>query len=99
MPFAAVNGIQLYYESHGEGPALVFAHGAGGNHMSWWQQIPAFSGAYRCVTFDHRAFGQSLDTTGEGRAFAGDVLGSSTGSASSAFFFVAQSMGGAPPPA
>ncbi len=65
MPYAAVNGIDLYYESHGEGPAVVFAHGAGGNHLSWWQQIPAFSKRFRCITFDHRAFGLSRD--GEAR--------------------------------
>jgi 3-oxoadipate enol-lactonase len=67
MPFAHVNGIDLYYESNGSGPALVFAHGAGGNHLSWWQQIPAFSSRFRCITFDHRAFGRSRDGEGEGR--------------------------------
>ena len=30
MPKAAVNGIEMYYESYGEGPAMVFAHGRGG---------------------------------------------------------------------
>ena len=30
MPKAAINGIDLYYETNGEGPAVVFAHGAGG---------------------------------------------------------------------
>ena len=59
MPKAAVNGIQLYYESHGEGPAIVFAHGRGGNHLSWWRQVPAFSDDYRCVTFDHRPMGRA----------------------------------------
>ncbi|HEY7294997.1 MAG TPA: alpha/beta fold hydrolase [Dehalococcoidia bacterium] len=95
MPFAAVNGIQLYYESQGTGPAIVFAHGAGGNHMSWWQQVPVFSAGYRCVTFDHRAFGQSLDTTAEGRGqFAADVLALVDRLQIDRFFFVAQSMGG-----
>ncbi len=61
MPFASVNGINLYYETHGAGPALVFAHGAGGNHLSWWQQIPVFSRRFQCITFDHRAFGRSRD--------------------------------------
>ena len=28
MALATINGIELYYEVHGEGPALVFAHGA-----------------------------------------------------------------------
>jgi 3-oxoadipate enol-lactonase len=59
VPFASVNGIDLYYEVHGEGPALVFAHGAGGNHLSWWRQVPHFARRYRCVIFDHRHFGLS----------------------------------------
>ena len=67
MPFAEVNGTRLYYESHGDGPAVVFAHGAGGNHLSWWQQIPAFSRRYRCITFDHRAFGLTADGDGEAK--------------------------------
>ena len=52
MPKAPVNGIDLYYESHGSdsAPTIVFAHGRGGNHMSWWQQVAAFSGEYRCIT-------------------------------------------------
>jgi len=77
MPFAPVNGIQLYYESHGSGPAVVFAHGAGGNHLSWWQQIPVFSRYFRCITFDHRAFGLTADGEGESqrgrRAFHEDL--------------------------
>lgn len=63
MPFADVNGAQLYYEVHGpkagSAPALVFAHGAGGNHLSWWQQIPHFMDRYTCVVFDHRGYGRS----------------------------------------
>lgn len=67
MPYAPVNGIELYYESHGSGLAVVFAHGAGGNHLSWWQQVPVFSKRFRCITFDHRAFGRSRDGDGDGR--------------------------------
>ena len=51
MPFASVNGIELYYETHGTGPALVLAHGGGGSHLSWWQQVPALSKMYQVVTF------------------------------------------------
>jgi 3-oxoadipate enol-lactonase len=61
MPTAPVNGIELYYEVHGCGPALVFARGAGGNHLSWWQQVPVLSQYFRCITFDHRGFGLSQD--------------------------------------
>ena len=61
MPTFEAGGASLYYEVHGEGPALVFAHGAGGSHLSWWQQVPVFRDSYTCVTFDHRGFGQSFD--------------------------------------
>ena len=95
MPPAHINGIDLYYESYGDGPAILFAHGAGGNHLSWWQQVPFFSRQYRCVTFDHRAFGQSIDTTNEGRTmFASDALALLDYLELERVFLVAQSMGG-----
>ncbi len=61
MPLARINGIEIYYEVHGEGPALVLAHGGGGSHLSWWQNVPALAQRFRCVTFDHRGFGASHD--------------------------------------
>jgi 3-oxoadipate enol-lactonase len=64
MPLARINGIELYYEVYGEGTAVVLAHGAGGNHLSWWQQVPTLSQQFRCVTFDHRGFGSSHDVPG-----------------------------------
>jgi pimeloyl-ACP methyl ester carboxylesterase len=59
MPFLSLDGCDLYYELHGSGPALVFAHGLGGNHLTWWQQVPHFQDRYTCVTFAHRGFGRS----------------------------------------
>ena len=56
-----LDGFEMFYECHGTGPAVVFAHGAGGTHLSWWQQIPVFSEHFQCVTFDHRGFGRSRD--------------------------------------
>jgi 3-oxoadipate enol-lactonase len=61
MAILTTNATDLYYETHGSGPAIVFAHGAGGNHLSWFQQVPFFRDRYTCVTFDHRGFGRSLD--------------------------------------
>ena len=95
MPTVHVNGIDLYYEVHGEGPAVVFAHGAGGNHLSWWQQVPYFRRRYRCITFDHRAFGRSLDLNGNGRQwFARDVEALLQHLGEDSCAVVAQSMGG-----
>ena len=60
MPLVTNGDAEIYYEVHGEGPVLVFAHGMGGNHLSWWQQVPDFElRGYRAVTFDHRGFGRS----------------------------------------
>jgi 3-oxoadipate enol-lactonase len=66
MPFASINGVDLYYESAGQGPALVFCHGADGNHLSWWQQVPAFTDRYQVIVFDHRGFGLTRAQEGEG---------------------------------
>ena len=96
MPKAPINGIDIYYEASGEGPAVVFAHGRGGNHMSWWQQVPVLSRAFRCVTFDHRGWGQSLNPRGSlGRqAFVDDLQGLLDHLEIDRAFLVAQSMGG-----
>ena len=40
---------------------FLFAHGLGGNHLSWWQQVPHFRNRYTCVTFGHRGFWPSED--------------------------------------
>ena len=62
MPFMEQGDFRLYYEdSGGSKPAVLFLHGAGGNHLSWWQQVPAFMDDYRCITVDQRSFGQSFD--------------------------------------
>jgi 3-oxoadipate enol-lactonase len=75
MPFVKSNGIKLYYEVHGEGVPIVFAHGRGGSHVSWWQQVPSLSRRFQVVTFDHRGFGQSVDEPGgPGRAAYADDL-------------------------
>ena len=75
MPYAPVNGIDLFYESHGDGPAIVFLHGRGGNHLAWWQQIPHFADRFRCIAIDHREFGLTKEVkNGPGRkAFADDL--------------------------
>jgi pimeloyl-ACP methyl ester carboxylesterase len=57
-------GCNLYYEAYGSGPAIVFAHGLGGNHLSWWQQVAHFSSRHTCVTFAHRGFAPSSAVPG-----------------------------------
>jgi len=95
MPTAEINAAQLYWESHGEGPALVFAHGIGGNHASWHRQVPVFASAYRVILFDHRGFGNSTDPQGLGRAaFIDDLERLLDHLGIDRAILVAQSMGG-----
>jgi pimeloyl-ACP methyl ester carboxylesterase len=57
--YAISNGTKIYYEVHGEGPAILFAHGAGGNAAIWFEQVAHFAPRYQCITFDHRCFARS----------------------------------------
>lgn len=95
MPQASTNGIELYYEVHGDGPPVVFAHGVGGNHAGWYQQVPFFARFYRTITMDQRGFGRSDDTNGLGRAnFVDDLRALLDHLGVSRAALVAQSMGG-----
>lgn len=60
MPFVEACGRRIYYERQGEGPAVLFLHGAGSNAATWWQQLPAFSAHHTCITMDIRCFGRSV---------------------------------------
>lgn len=53
------DGASIVYEITGSGPALLFAHGLGGNHFSWWQQLPVFARTHTCIAFSHRGFAPS----------------------------------------
>jgi pimeloyl-ACP methyl ester carboxylesterase len=98
MPFLALDRCDLYYELHGSGPALVFAHGAGGNHLTWWQQVPHFQDRYTCVTFAQRGFGRSREAEGSPGpdAFVDDLEALIDHLGFDEVRLVAQSMGGWP---
>jgi len=73
---AAINGIQIYYEVHGSGPALILLHGGLGNAGYWQNQIPVFAKNYMVIAMDSRGHGRStFNETQIGYAvMAADVL-------------------------
>jgi 3-oxoadipate enol-lactonase len=89
-------GCRLYYEVHGSGPFLFFAHGLGGNHLSWWQQVPHFRERYTCVTFAHRGFAPSSAPPGgpDPSDYPGDFAALVDHLGARDVRIVAQSMGG-----
>jgi pimeloyl-ACP methyl ester carboxylesterase len=60
MPFLITDdGIELYYEVHGQGPAVAFASGFMGITDIWKAQFEALSNRYTCIAFDNRGAGRS----------------------------------------
>ena len=57
--FAEVNGTRLYYESRGEGPAVVLLHGGLNDSRLWDEQMRPLSKRHRVVRYDLRGFGKS----------------------------------------
>lgn len=59
--FAEVNGTRLYYETAGEGPAVVLVHGGLVDSRLWDAQVGPLSKRLRVVRYDLRGFGRSAD--------------------------------------
>src|ERR1044072_160980 len=75
MPRLDANGVELFFESLGEGTPLVLQ---GHDHTPWlFFQAPIFSQRYRFITFDRRGMGRSAAPAGESTiaSFAEDVRG------------------------
>ena len=59
VQYAIIDGRRVGYRDRGDGPAIVFLHGLGGNSASWQQQFEALSNSYRVVGWDMPGFGKS----------------------------------------
>ncbi len=69
------DGVRVYYEVHGSGPAVLFVHGSGGHHAAWWQQVAALRGEHTVITMDLRGFGNTRwEHEHDVRAFPGDIV-------------------------
>lgn len=90
------DGTVIQYETAGEGPAIVFAHGLGGNHLSWWQSAPVFARRHKVVAFSHRGFPPSTTPGGipDPTLYAGDLLALLDHLGIDKAVIVGQSMGG-----
>ncbi len=57
--YAEVDGGRLYYETSGNGPALVMIHAGFLDLRMWDPQVPVFSKTNRVIRYDVRGFGKS----------------------------------------
>ncbi len=71
MPYAAVNGLNMYYEVHGDGPPLLLLHGGSGSIPERW--IAFFADRFQVIAIERRRDVQNDPSRAAGR---GSALGS-----------------------
>ena len=49
---------EIYYETHGQGPPVVFVSGFMGIADIWHNQIEAMKSDYQCIVYDRRGYGR-----------------------------------------
>ena len=59
MPKLSRDGVNIYYEVHGNGPPLLLTHGYSSTSDMWQGQIEALSKHHKLVLWDMRGHGQS----------------------------------------
>ena len=100
MTTAIINGIEMYYERHGdEGEPLVLVHGYTGDVGDWSHQIPEFSRTHRVLVMDHRGHGRSEAPSDHGaytiKEMTRDIMGLVEHAGFERYHLVGHSMGGA----
>ncbi|MDH5018906.1 alpha/beta fold hydrolase [Halobacterium rubrum] len=59
MPRVETNGVDTYYERHGDGHPLVFIHGSGWDHRQWRPQVETLTDDFEAITYDVRGHGKT----------------------------------------
>jgi pimeloyl-ACP methyl ester carboxylesterase len=65
MPVVSVNGVDLHYESQGDGPPLVVVHGGWTDHTVWQAVADELTGSFRVIRYDRRGYSRSERPTGQ----------------------------------
>jgi pimeloyl-ACP methyl ester carboxylesterase len=61
VPFLDRNGVKIYYEEHGHGPAILLSHGYSATSRMWDGQVAALAPRHRVILWDMRGHGESAD--------------------------------------
>ena len=59
MPSINRNGVNIHYEDHGAGPAVLLSHGYSATSQMWKGQVDALTDRYRVITWDMRGHGET----------------------------------------
>ncbi|MVT52560.1 alpha/beta fold hydrolase [Bradyrhizobium yuanmingense] len=72
MPEINRDGVNIYYELHGNGPPLLLTHGYSSTSAMWHGQIDALAKDHTLILWDMRGHGQS-DYPDDARAYSEDL--------------------------
>lgn len=61
MPTIQTDDIETYFERRGDGPPIIFVHGALSDHRAADRQLEAFSDEYTAVAYDLRGHGRTVN--------------------------------------
>jgi hypothetical protein len=64
VPTIQTNDVETYYERRGEGPPIVFVHGAWVDHRLWTPQVEALGDDYEVIAYDVRGHGKTGGSEG-----------------------------------
>jgi pimeloyl-ACP methyl ester carboxylesterase len=64
-------GVELAYDEHGEGEAVVLVHGTATARTVWRETVEALGDAWRTIAYDRRAYGDS----GAPEPYSGTTVG------------------------
>lgn len=97
MAFLKANGVNIYYEIHGQGEPLVLIAGYTCDHLFWSAMLDELASQFQVLIFDNRAVGQTKD---DGKAFSLEDMAEDTMALVEQLGFerphiLGQSMGGA----
>jgi pimeloyl-ACP methyl ester carboxylesterase len=56
MALAPINGVDIYYEEHGEGTPVLFCHEFAGDYRSWAPQVRFLARRYRTIAYSARGY-------------------------------------------
>lgn len=72
MPTVQTNNIETYYELRGDGPPIIFIHGALSDHTAANHQLETFGDSYTTIAYDLRGHGKT--TSPHNASYSIDLL-------------------------
>ena len=63
MPVSRANGVEIWYEAAGDGPAMILVHANPFDHDLWLYQSAHFSTWFKVIGIDIRGYGRSAKIT------------------------------------